>query len=759
MNNPNTMHAQDDPKLVTLITRVTVVISILVALAPPLSYFWLSYQAQKNEVAMEAKLHAAFVTQVIMGDPKSWRDGVGTLIEQELTPNTLPEVRSITDPQEQLIARTHGTLDAPLITASAELIGADGLSAGQLEVARSLRPVLYKTLLVVLLASALGIAIFITLRVLPLRVLKQALNDLHQEKQTLMDNEERLRIVIDKAVDGIITLDPNGIVESFNPAAERIFGYRAAEIIGHDIVILIPSPHDGDTHYDKGHPLQIGQGEAAGRNKDSTHFPLEFSLSEAHLKGEQKLIAILRDITERKTAEQKLAYLANYDSLTGLPNRSLFRDRLSQAMHRADRKMHAFALMFLDLDRFKNINDSLGHDVGDALLKHVAYLLRDCLRKSDTICRLGIDSGPEEGEEVVVVSRLGGDEFTLILDGISNATDAAIAAQKVLDAFATYPFRAGDKEIYASTSIGITLYPLDNTNLDGLIKQADTAMYRSKELGRNNYQFYTEELNTKASQRLSLEVDLKRALENQEFLLHYQPKLDIVSGNVTGAEALLRWQHPDSGLTPPDKFIPILEETGLILPVGEWVLRTACEQIKTWHALGLDTLSVAVNLSARQFRQKDLAAMIIRILDDSGLPASALELEVTESLMMENTDSSIATLAQLKDRGIAIAMDDFGTGYSSLGYLKRFPIDTLKIDRSFVRDVTTDPDDAAIASAVIALAHSLRLTVVAEGVETEEQLQFMRERNCDQMQGYLLSRPLPADAFEQWIRARIATQA
>ena len=747
--------AQDDRKLVTLITRVTVAISILVALSLPLGYFWLSYQAQKNEVAMEAKLHAAFVTQVIMGDPAAWRDGVGSLIEQELTPSTLPEVRTIYDNQERLIARSPGRLNGPLVKATASLVDANGVSVGYLEVSRSLTPVLYKTLLIVLLSTALGIAIFITLRVLPLRALKRALTDLHQEKQTLMENEERLRIVIDKAVDGIITLDPHGMVESFNPAAERIFGYRAAEIIGHDIAILIPSPHDGDRHT----PLAIGQGEASARRRDGTHFPAEFSLSEAHLRGEKKLIAILRDITERKTAQQKLAYMASYDSLTGLPNRSLFRDRLFQAMHRADRTKSSIALMFLDLDRFKTINDSLGHDVGDALLRHVAKLLQDCLRKSDTICRPSYDSVPEESAEDFVVSRLGGDEFTLILEGISDANDAAIAAQKILDTFAQKPFIGGGKEIYASTSIGITLYPLDNTNLDELIKQADTAMYRSKEMGRGTYHFYTEELNAKANQRLALEADLKRALENDEFLLHYQPKLDIASGKVTGSEALLRWQRPGSGLTPPDEFIPMLEETGLILPVGEWVLRTACQQLRTWHDLGLDSLSVAVNLSPRQFRQKDLAARIIRILDDSRLPASALELEVTESLMMENTDASIETLAQLKERGIAISMDDFGTGYSSLGYLKRFPVDTLKIDRSFVRDVTTDPDDAAIASAVIALAHSLRLSVVAEGVETEAQLEFMRERNCDQMQGYLLSRPLPAEAFEQWIRARTGTAA
>jgi len=757
MNNPDSIPPKDDRKLVSIITRATVAMAMIVALSPPLGYFWLSYQAQKNEAAMEAKLHAAFVTQVIIGNPTSWRAEVNALIGQELTFNSSPEVRSIKDTLGRLIARSQGKLDGPAVTAATDLLDANGLAAGHLEVARSLVPVLYKTFLVALLSATLGIAIFITLRVLPLRALKRVLSALHQEKQILEENEERLRIVIDKAVDGIVTLDRHNLIESFNPAAERIFGYRAEEIIGRNICLLIPFRNTSNETV--GAALTVGLREVVATHKDRTTFPVEFSLSEAHLKGEQKLIGILRDITERKAAEDKLSYLANYDSLTGLPNRSLFRDRLSHAMTRADRNKHLIALMFLDLDRFKNINDSLGHEVGDSLLKHVANLLQNCLRKGDTICRSDGGTWFSEDGEGVTVSRLGGDEFTLILEDIVNASHAATAAQKILDTCAKHPFQAGDKEIYVSASIGITLHPVDSTNLDGLIKQADTAMYRAKELGRNTYHFYTEELNARANQRLSMEADLRRAIELQEFFLHYQPKLHIASGEITGVEALLRWQHPHAGLIPPSDFIPLLEETGLILPVGEWVLRTACSQLKAWHDIGLDSLHMAVNLSARQFRQKDLADRIMRILDDSGLPATVLELEVTESLLMEHTEASVEALVQLKNKGVSISVDDFGTGYSSLSYLKRFPIDKLKIDQSFVRDIAIDPDDAAIASAVIVLAHSLHLTVIAEGVETEEQLEFMRERNCDQMQGYLLSRPLPAEAFEQWIRARTGTPA
>ncbi len=740
---------QENHRLVTIITGVTIAIALLVAISLPLGYFWLSYQAQKNEVEMGAKLHAAFVTQVIVGSPASWHSEITPLIEQQLTRHTLPEVRTVRDKQGILIARSTGKLAGPLVSASAVLLDANGSVAGLLEVARPLTPLLQHTALVALAAILLGVSIFITLRLLPLRALKRVLNALHREKQTLQENEERLRIVIDKAMDGIVTLDQQGRVESFNPAATRISGFSATDIIGRNISMLVPFGHT------EGMKMSVEQQEVIATHKDGTTFHAELSISRAHFNGKQKFIAILRDITDRKLTQDKLTYLANYDSLTGLPNRSLFRDRLSHAMARADRKHHSIALMFLDLDRFKVINDSLGHDVGDQLLKHVAGLLKRCLRKSDTISRSDDNPWFSEDTDNVTVSRLGGDEFTLILEGIITANDAAIAAQKILDAFATHPFVAGNKEIYAATSIGITLYPGDFADLDGLIKQADTAMYRAKELGRSIFQFYTEALNARANQRLSLEADLKQAVEHQEFLLYYQPKLHIASGTISGVEALLRWQRPESGLVSPDEFIPMLEETGLILPVGEWVLRTACRQLMKWHEQGLDTLSVAVNLSARQFRQQDLFEKIMHILEESGLSPSFLELEVTESLLMEHSDANIDTLKRLQEQGIVISVDDFGTGYSSLCYLRRFPVETLKIDKSFVCDITTDADDAEIASAVIALAHSLRLTVVAEGVETEEQLAFMKEKACDYMQGYLLSRPLSAAAFEQWMAARI----
>lgn len=496
MNNSE----HEDRKLAAMISWITAAIATLVAVSLPVGFFWLSYQAQKNEIAMEAKLHAAFVTQVIAGSPATWRQEVGALIETDLTPTPLPEVRSVNDTQGRVLAHSAGELEAPVLDGSAGLFDANGQLAGEVKVVRSLAPILKKTILVAMLATTLGLAIFVTLRVLPLRALRRALGALHQEKQTLRESEERLRIVIDKAVDGIVTLDPQGVVESFNPAAERIFGYAAAEIVGANVGTLI-LPHNAEGEAQAAQILTIGQAEVSGKRRDGTAFPVELAVSEAHHAGEKRYIAILRDITERKNAEEKLSYLANYDNLTGLPNRSLFRDRLSHAMAKADRSRRPIALMFLDLDRFKAINDTLGHEAGDRLLQHVAKLLQSTLRKCDTVSRPGSDVEDDGGALCVTVSRLGGDEFTLILEDIASADDAAIVAQKILNAFAAHPCRAGNEEIYASTSIGIALYPVDNTDLDGLIKQADSAMYRSKEAGRNAYRFFLDDPGHEQAQR------------------------------------------------------------------------------------------------------------------------------------------------------------------------------------------------------------------------------------------------------------------
>jgi diguanylate cyclase (GGDEF)-like protein/PAS domain S-box-containing protein len=440
-----------------------------------------------------------------------------------------------------------------------------------------------------------------------------------------------------------------------------------------------------------------------------------------------RIAGIGEDITERKEAQQKLMHLAHYDSLTSLPNRVLFHDRLKQTLAQAQRNDWIIGLLFLDLDRFKTVNDTLGHSVGDLLLQKVSERLKLCVRTGDT------------------VGRLGGDEFAIILSELATPQDAGRVAQKIIDAFAP-SFDLEGHEVFVTPSIGITVYPGDSQDIETLIRNADAAMYSAKNQGRNNYQFYTSAMNERAMEKMQLETRLRRALERQEFLLHYQPKVNIFSGGITGFEALLRWQRPDNGLIPPADFVPLLEETGLIVPVGEWVLDAACAQIRDWQRAGLQPVPIAINFSARQFLQPGLDGMISGTLAKYGIDPRWIEIEITESALMQNPEDAVVALRQIKALGISLSVDDFGTGYSSLNYLKRFPLDKLKIDRSFVRDIVADPDDAAITRAVVTMAHSLNLKVVAEGVETEEQFSFLSTHHCDEAQGYLLSRPLPAGA-------------
>ncbi len=446
-----------------------------------------------------------------------------------------------------------------------------------------------------------------------------------------------------------------------------------------------------------------------------------------------RMVGTVQDITERKDAEARLNYLAHYDTLTGLPNRVLLYDRLNQVMTEADRNDRLVAVMFLDLDRFKIVNDTLGHDVGDVLLKSVAERLMTCVRAGDTI------------------SRLGGDEFTVVLADVEHGDDVARVAQKIIDSFVP-PFHIDGRELFMSPSIGITLYPFDDNNLESLLRNADAAMYHAKEMGRNTFRFYTAELNRRTAKRLALETALRHALERHELLLHYQPQVNLKTGRITGLEALLRWQHPEMGLIPPLDFIPLAEETGLIIPIGEWVLRTACAQARAWHDAGFRNLQIAVNLSGRQLQHLGLAKVVKNALKEAGLDPRQLDLELTESLLMHNTGETLAAMDELHTLGVTFSMDDFGTGYSSLSYLKRFPIDIIKIDQSFVRDIPRDPDDAAIAQAIIAIAHSLGMKVIAEGVETAKQLAFMRSHKCDGVQGYHFSKPVTAEAITKLLQ-------
>ncbi|MEO7726961.1 MAG: EAL domain-containing protein [Burkholderiales bacterium] len=437
----------------------------------------------------------------------------------------------------------------------------------------------------------------------------------------------------------------------------------------------------------------------------------------------------------RKEAESHLTFYANHDTLTGLPNRAMFNQRLTQALARAQRLTTMVAVLFVDLDRFKIINDTLGHDAGDRLLKQLADRLRECMREGDTI------------------GRQGGDEFVVLIEDVADPQQLAGVGQKILETVA-HPYLINGQEFHVTASIGISLYPADGTDQQALLKNADIAMYRAKEQGKNNYQFYSAQMNLHSFERLALETSLRRAVERNEFLLHYQPKVDMRSGRITGVEALIRWQHPELGMVPPTQFIALAEETGLIAPIGEWVLRTACAEAQGWAVKGLPPISVAVNLSARQFARDDLATAVMRVLRETGLDPRMLELEITESTVMHNAERAAAVLQQLKQLGVRVAIDDFGTGYSSLSYLKRFPISSVKIDRSFVLDLPDDKDDAAITQAVIAMAHSLRLRVIAEGVETSAQYRFLEEHHCDEMQGHYFSAPVDAPAIARLLAGR-----
>jgi diguanylate cyclase (GGDEF)-like protein/PAS domain S-box-containing protein len=441
------------------------------------------------------------------------------------------------------------------------------------------------------------------------------------------------------------------------------------------------------------------------------------------------------DITARKVTEQRVHHVAQHDVLTGLPNRSLLQDRLGQAVAYAARSGHPVWVMLIDLDRFKFVNDSMGHKAGDVLLMTVAARLRSSLRDTDT------------------VARLSGDEFVVILSEHSDQPLTPDIVQRVMDSVAQ-PVILGTKEFFVTCSIGVAAFPCDGTPADNLIEHADIAMYRAKKLGRNNFQFYTPAMNEESLERVRIESALRNALERNEFVLHYQPQVDLQTGRIVGMEALIRWKHPELGMVPPSRFIGIAEDTGLIVPIGAWVMRTACAQNKAWQDAGLGKLRVAVNLSARQFSATDLVPGIEAVLNDTGLDPSCLELELTESLFMSDVTPAVELLHRMKALGINLSIDDFGTGYSSFSYLSRFPIDVLKIDRSFVNDITHDANDAAIVASIIALAHNLRLSVIAEGVETAEQLDYLRHQGCDEMQGYYFSKPLPANEFEQLLRQR-----
>jgi diguanylate cyclase (GGDEF)-like protein/PAS domain S-box-containing protein len=577
-----------------------------------------------------------------------------------------------------------------------------------------------------------------------LTLANQALERYVQERNLSHARMRKLSLALEQADDVVVITDRNGLIEYVNAAFERITGYSREEALGNKPSLLKSgrlSPAFYENLWQTICSGGIFREVIINRRKSGELYYEEKTITP--LKTPEGLISHFvstgKDITDHTRLQERLYYLSNHDALTQLPNRTLFMDRLSYAVSSARCQKAQIAVLFLDLDNFKNIVDTLGHAAGDVLLETMSRRLRNCMRESDTL------------------ARLGGDEFGLVIAGASNvATLAANLAQRMLEQI-SLPCDVNEREIMLTASIGITLYPGDGTDMTALTRNADAAMYRAKELGRDNYQFFTAEITIRAMKRLEMENHLRHALERNEFSLHYQPKIHLDDGKVYGLEALLRWHNPVLGVVEPDQFIPVLESNGLIVPVGNWVLNEACLFLCRLQDHGHD-LSMAVNLSARQIRAAGLAERIEHLLDSLKLAPASLELEITESMLIENMEPAVALLGRVKARGVRVSVDDFGTGYSWLGYLKRLPIDTLKIDRSFVCDLPNDAENGAIASAIVGLAHSLDLDVVAEGIETPEQAEFMKTLGCELGQGYLFSRPLADRNLLDWLEQQRFTR-
>lgn len=573
--------------------------------------------------------------------------------------------------------------------------------------------------------------------------MRKLLDDAHSEVKQQLKKLRLVETVFDSTAEGILIADAHGDIVDVNRAFTDILGYSREEVLGQKPSLWKSGRHDRAFYQLMWTSLvQMGMwsGEIWNRRKDGTIFPEWLTINVVKNKAGKlaNYVAVFADITHIKQSERKLDFLAHHDPLTELPNRLLFNARLQHAISHAARSSERLALLFLDLDRFKNINDSHGHSVGDILLKEVGVRLIRAVRSDDT------------------VARIGGDEFTILAERVGHASDIAHIADKLLGAFKE-PFELSGHELYITPSVGISVYPDDGITPEELMRNADAAMYSAKDAGRSGYAFYREELTSVAFERVLLESSIRHGLDRQEFVLYYQPQVDMQTGKTHGAEVLVRWQHPDMGLLGPMKFISAAEDLGLILPLGEWILRTALSRAKSWCDQGYLCELLSVNASAIELQQADYAEKVLALLEETGFPPEQLELEVTEGLFLGEFELAARSLQKLRDVGVSIAIDDFGTGYSSLSYLKRLPIDRLKIDRSFVQDIPCDENDVAITRAVISLAKSLQLKVIAEGVETTVQKEFLINEGCSVAQGYLFARPMPEDAFLRWLKDQVVT--
>ena len=595
------------------------------------------------------------------------------------------------------------------------------------------------------LQSKFGTSIPIKLNIIPIKskdadVEGEAGIIIFSDKREHLVNERQSKMaekIFDNSIEGIVLTDNELHIQQINKTFTEVTGYEFSEVVGKTPAILQSGHHDDDFYKNMWATLRrtgMWQGQIFNRRKNGDVYPEWLSIYSIKNKNGDVInyIGLFSDLSEKKMTQDHIHQLAHYDALTGLPNRLLFMERLKQSIVMARRRESTLALFFLDLDGFKKINDSMGHDSGDFLLQEVALRLKKHMRESDT------------------VSRLGGDEFTVIIDGYDQISDILIIANKILKELAV-EFKIGERSVYITGSIGISIYPNDGHDMGELIKNADTAMYAAKEKGKNRYEFYDYEMNRKTLERLTLESCLHRAYNESEFMVYYQPKINLLNNKVDGAEALIRWNHPTLGFISPSQFIPLAEETGMIALIGEWVLRQVCRDLRGWETRGLNGLNVSVNLSAIQFRDPNLVKILDTVISQEGVDVHSLEMEITESMLMNDVQRSIAMMKQLKEMGLSLSIDDFGTGYSSLKYLKEFPVDILKIDKSFIDEISNNSDDRMIVKAVIDLAHNLGMEVIAEGVEKLKQVEFLMQNGCHKVQGFYFSKAVDANAFYDFV--------
>lgn len=723
-----------------LLKYFVAIAAAFIFLAPPLAYLALQYQYERAVISVEADINGRLISELINANPELWtfeQLRLEEILAQRSRMNPRPEDRAVFDLDDKLVARNADALDTPRITAESVLFDA-GTPAGRVEVSRSMRGSLVTTAWIAMLSLLLAIAVYVMTHYLPLRALHKAFTDLRQER-------EKALVTLQSIGDAVITTDAAMQVEYLNPIAETLTGWTTAKARGHhmDTVFKIFNEKTGEAAVNPIREclatnaiVEMENHTVLVREADQARFHIEDSAAPIRKEDGSIIGAVMvfHDVTERRSAQNRLRHIAFHDDLTGLPNRALFQESLLRGMQDARDSGQRLAVLFMDLDRFKTINDSLGHAIGDELLILVGQRLQRCVRETD------------------IVSRMGGDEFTAVLKDLDRAESAGLVAANIIEALSA-PFQIHGQDLRISASIGITLYPDDGDHVDVLLKNADTAMYHAKDKGRNNFQYYSASMSAEAMALMQLEAGLSTALENDEYVLEYQPKLDLESEQVIGAEALLRWNSPKLGRVMPADFVPLLEESGAICDVGHWVLRSAIMQAKRWMEAGLP-MTVSVNVSVRQFQQDSLVDDIMALLASVRLPVRLLQLEVTESILMEDADRNESIIRRLTDAGVRVALDDFGTGYSSLSYLRRFPISELKIDRSFVLDMVKNSTARKVIKTIIQLGQALDMTIVAEGVESEPQKILLRDMGCDALQGFLLSRPLSPEEFEEWLASR-----